>query len=260
MDKINVKEVKSEIDNVELCGIHFFMSQNWTVYRRTYTKIYKVLSNIGGIIKFFMLLGKMFVNLFGKKFLEIDLVNSFYHFNNHMSSPNKKNLSFQSNIDSILSKSPINTRKIFTTRILNLTNSYKKIKDKQKIYYKLDEIFCSFICPKSILSQNLKIKETIIKDAYTIVKSQLDYATVFKKFQEVKIIKNFLFNEKQLKLFYFLPQPIEIIEMTYPTNEDLIDVFNYYSTHFAQSDIIDQKLIQFIDKNLLDLFDKLIYN
>jgi hypothetical protein len=153
------------------------------LYNRSYTKLQTVMANVGGTLKFLQtLISLLAYNLTKKRYFE-EIINLVYYYKTSKSESNKKIVSHEANIRTSDYKIKYETIKI-----------KKYNKDSLKFKLRKSEVLCPLFTWR-------KSRMNFYKMAESKLQEKLSYSNLCLKLLQFEILKNILFNDKQLKYF-----------------------------------------------------------
>ncbi|CAD8206985.1 unnamed protein product [Paramecium octaurelia] len=273
-DRVDLNLVKqdrreySELYNDNYLVYHYIqLDYKEIIYRRTYIKLQTILSKIGGIWQFFVMLTTIILNPLINNLMTISIANELYRFpktQNPKHSHQKINLNNQTKDDPIFDDP------------LSMIGQDQLPKKEERLSKSLYESFIILLgCNKRKREMFTKVKLEILR--------QLDIVKIIEKLHQIDMLRLVLLNEEQNNLFDLLPKPLLQIGQEIPDN--LADEFfqemelqksfrminnkklqtklkDYYSSFSSlQQDrhksTIDDKLLHMIDKNIVQFFEQI---
>jgi hypothetical protein len=222
----------NEVIDKSLYDFYVFPSNKKTVVRRRYVKAQALAANLGGIIKFLMIVAKLLSFVFNKHKLNCILINN--NIDIHVGSQNKyKNSKIPSRLipteslapsfslpqysksknrlrgSNSLSKLPqptVNNSPIKTnsrSSSLGIDTEVKMKLQKSKNYgkkmilsFSFVEVLKKYLCPSKV-----SIKKKVYEECEPLINQELDILNILSKLDDVQKLKVTLFEKEQLTLF-----------------------------------------------------------
>ena len=275
-NKLGIKQMDHDFNSVEansLMYINFFMSRNVNIGIRSFIKFQNIFAEIGGFIKFVLLIFNILPKPFFSKKIKLKIINEFFELQDNNNS-NTKFLNIELNelfkiekrINLKLNEKKRNENSIINRRseIIDLSNNrlnnedsipYRKDLDKEEnIEKNCNESKIIEILKKRQIFTNSEIfkssyyffcnnKEWRKKDSnYRIavknVSKATDFLEVIKMNREFKILKYLLLNNVQQKMLFFT--------RNLETNQDNLNDQKEYTEILHSKDIFET--IKYIQK------------
>ena len=233
----------------EALTINLMSSKNKQIITISYMQLSELLANIGALINILMFMIMGLGNYINHYFFQNELMKSLFEFEGKSSSYVQPSL--KQSFNELLVKSQNSLSILKDMKSIHSVNSLKPkhseitrrhILPKEKPFKDIETILFSvtFIIP--CIKLNKKYRNRIMK--YASLERQLflfqDLLNVYKKIQEIDILKYLLFTKRQLHIYETIPKPIIFqhkVNALFVPKKTIVDLYNEKTVIAIKKDI-----------------------
>jgi hypothetical protein len=278
-------------EEYSLASISIYLDPAKKTVKRTYKKLQDVLSNIGGLMPIFNLIGQLLVTISNHVMMNISFANKLFNFED-FKSRNKKYEILSDNLNKnipiygirvanktkkvndiidprdFIKHSKYNQKKsdgshVKINKIDNLEKeflNFEKIKKrKQKVNISFFEILFVTICLRKCMPESYKLKKLILGKLEKFYYEQTDISSFIKNSREINLMKSLILTEKERLLMRYVSKPHfdDLLINKEEMNENSFIKFVDYYKEIVNKDRseVEEKLYEMIDKNFKEFFE-----
>lgn len=238
----------------EALTINLMSSKNKQIITISYMQLSELLANIGALINILMFMIMGLGNYINHYFFQNELMKSLFEFEDKSSSYVQPSL--KQSFNELLVKSQNSLSILKDMKSIHSVNSLKPnhseitrrhILPKEKPFKDIETILFSvtFIIP--CIKLNKKYRNRIMK--YASLERQLflfqDLLNVYKKIQEIDILKYLLFTKRQLHIYETIPKPIIFqhkVNALFVPKKTIVDLYNEKTVIAIKKDIEQENI------------------